>query len=266
MHTSQLTSLPDVEIWPRYPSNATTPATTRTIFNLLFMNAHYLYLNRRLNCPPMTKSHRPERQVLLALMLIAGALLVVVLFLPNLDNGILLAFRTGADPAGPIWVEELARDITALGSSGVLALLVTASVLFLFLARQKTDAWTMLAATIGGVAVVVTLKGVLARSRPDEILRSVYVSTPSFPSGHTMMSTVTYLTLGALMARELRSRTLKTYVVLLALFVSGLVGVSRIYLGVHWPSDVLAGWSFGAAWALLCWTAAERAGKAKRQP
>src|SRR5687767_8239213 len=159
-------------------------------------------------------AHRPERQVLLALMLIAGAFLLVMLLMPNLDSALLLAFRTGTDPAGPIWVEELARDITALGSSGVLALLVTSSVLFLFMARQKTDAWTMLAATVGGAAVVVTLKGVLARSRPDEILRSVYVSTPSFPSGHTMMSTVTYLTLGAFMARELRSGTLKTYVVL----------------------------------------------------
>ena len=91
------------------------------------------------------------------------------------------------------------------------------------------------------------------------------MSTPSFPSGHTMMSTVTYLTLGAFMARELRSRTLKRYVMLLALVVSVLVGMTRIYLGVHWPSDVLAGWSFGAAWALLCWTAAERAEKKKRQ-
>ena len=210
-------------------------------------------------------AHRPERQVLLALMLIAGAFLLVMLLMPNLDSALLLAFRTGADPAGPIWVEELARDITALGSFGVLALLITASVLFLFMARQKTDAWTMLAATVGGIAVVLILKSVLGRSRPDELLRSVYVSTPSFPSGHTMMSTVTYLTLGAFMARELRSRTLKTYVVLLALVVSALVGISRIYLGVHWPSDVFAGWSFGAAWALLCWTAAERAKKPKRQ-
>ena len=121
----------------------------------------------------------------------------------------------------------------------------------------------MLAAT-SAASPLCHLKTLLARSRPDEVLRSVYVSTPSFPSGHTMMSTVTYPDLGAFLARELRSRTLKMYVMLLALFVSVLVGLTRIYLGVHWPSDVLAGWSIGAAWALLCWSAAERAEKAKR--
>ena len=201
----------------------------------------------------------------MVLMLVAGGLLVLVLAQSKLDTDFLLAFRTGSDPIGPVWVEELARDITALGSLGVLALLVTASVLFLLMARQHTDAWTMLAATVGGIAVVLTLKLLLARTRPEEVLRSVNVSTPSFPSGHAMMSTVTYLTLGAFMARELRSRTLKMYVMLLALFVSVLVGVTRIYLGVHWPSDVLAGWSIGAAWALLCWSAAERAEKARQR-
>jgi undecaprenyl-diphosphatase len=208
---------------------------------------------------------RPERQVLLLLMLLAGIFLGVVLVSNQLDTDLLLAFRTGSDPAGPIWVEELARDITALGSFGVLALLITASVLFLLMARQRTDAWTMLASTIGGIVVMLTLKAVLSRSRPDELLRNVYVSTPSFPSGHAMMSTVTYLTLGAFMARELRSRTLKMYVMLLALVVAVLVGITRVYLGVHWPSDVLAGWSLGAGWALLCWTAAERAEKLRRR-
>jgi undecaprenyl-diphosphatase len=208
-------------------------------------------------------TRRPERQILTILMLSAGALLLFVGLKERLDTDILLAFRSGSDPIGPRWFEELARDITALGSLTVLILLVTASVVFLLMAHQHRDAWTMLAATVGGIAVMLTLKALLARSRPDMLLHSVYVSTPSFPSGHTMMSTVTYLTLGAFLARELRSRALQMYVMLLALVVSVLVGLSRVYLGVHWPSDVLAGWSFGAAWALLCWTSAERAAKKK---
>ena len=204
---------------------------------------------------------RPERQVLTVLMLAAGALLLIVGLKEHFDTEILLAFRSDSDPIGPKWFEELARDITALGSFGVLVLIISASVIFLIMARQHQDAWTMLAATVGGIAVVLALKALLARSRPDTLLHSVYVSTPSFPSGHTMMSTVTYLTLGAFLARELRSRSLQMYVMLLALVVSVLVGLSRVYLGVHWPSDVLAGWSFGAGWALLCWAFAERAAK-----
>ena len=202
----------------------------------------------------------PERQVLSALTTIAGASWLFVEIWRELDSGILLAFRNGAEPVGPRWVEELARDITALGSFGVLVLVVSASVIFLLMARQHTDAWTMLASSAGGMAVTLVLKTLLLRARPDPLLHSVYVDSPSFPSGHAMMSTVTYLTLGAFLARELRSRSLKAYVMSLALVVSMLVGLSRVYLGVHWPSDVLAGWSFGAGWALLCWTAAERFG------
>ena len=203
-------------------------------------------------------ARRPERQVLTILMVVAGALWLVVEALDRLDTGILSAFRDGADPVGPRWVEELARDVTALGSFSVLVLLVTASVVFLLMARQHADSWTMLVSTAGGIAVTLTLKALLARPRPETFLHNVYVSTASFPSGHAMMSAVTYLTLAAFLARELRIRALKMYVMLLALFVSVLVGISRVYLGVHWPSDVLAGWSFGAGWALLCWSTAER--------
>src|SRR4030095_5460584 len=157
-------------------------------------------------------ARRPERQVLTILMLSAGALLLFVGLKERFDTDILLAFRSGSDPIGPRWFEELARDITALGSLTVLVLLVTASVVFLLMARQHRDAWTMLAATVGGMGVVILLKALLSRSRPDVLLQTVYVSTPSFPSGHAMMSAVTYLTLGAFLARELRSRALKTYV------------------------------------------------------
>src|SRR5688572_12548913 len=160
----------------------------------------------------------PEGWMLVIVFLIAGLLWVVAI--PHgltggdareTDRAILMAFRSASDPADPIgprWFEELARDITALGSFGVLILIITASVLFLFLAGQKSDAFVMMAATGGGIAATYLLKIVFARSRP-EILHDLYISSFSFPSGHTAMSAVTYLTLGALFARELPQRNLK---------------------------------------------------------
>ena len=82
------------------------------------------------------------------------------------------------------------------------------------------------------------------------------VFTPSFPSGHATLSAVTFLTLGVLLARASRDRRLKIYFVALAIFLTVAVGISRVYLGLHYPSDVLAGWSIGSMWAILCWTGA----------
>ena len=104
-----------------------------------------------------------------------------------------------------------------------------------------------------GTVLSSTLKLLVARPRPDLIAHVVQVHTMSFPSGHATLSAVTYLTLGALLARVQPNRRLKAFLLGLALILTILVGASRVYLGVHWPSDVLAGWCVGAAWASLCW-------------
>ncbi len=140
-----------------------------------------------------------------------------------------------------------------MGGIGVLTLLTLAVVGYLLLQRNNSAALLVLVAVVGGLVVSYLLKLQFARPRPDLVPHGSHVLTASFPSGHAMMSATTYLTLGALLARVHTGRRLKAYFLLLAALLSISVGISRVYLGVHWPSDVLAGWTLGACWAILCW-------------
>lgn len=177
----------------------------------------------------------------------------------RIDEALLLLFRSAADPSdplGPAWVEELVRDITALGSLGVIGLITLAAVVWLLLTRAHGMALLLVLAVVGGVLLSTLLKTGFDRPRPDLVPHATRVMTASFPSGHAMVATVAYLTLGAMLARAQRRRRDKLFFVLLAVLLALLVGLSRIYLGVHWPSDVAAGWAAGSAWALLVWLAA----------
>ncbi len=159
-------------------------------------------------------------------------------------------------PRGPQWVLSAMRDITSLGSAPVLALFVLAVAGSLVVRRQLHALALLIVATIGGEGLNLLLKDYFDRPRPDVALHLANVSSPSFPSGHAMESAVIYFTLAALLARLVEPRRLKLYFLGLAALFSFLVGLSRVYLGVHYPSDVLAGWTAGLAWALLCWTVA----------
>ncbi len=172
-----------------------------------------------------------------------------------LDQSILMLFRTPgapADPIGPPWVEEAVRDITSLGSFSILIIIVTLTVLYLWLSGKSRTAWFLTAAVISGAIVSTLLKTVFNRTRPD-IADVARVFTASFPSGHATTSAVVYLTLGALLASSTPYRRLKALYLGTAIFLTVLIGVTRLYLGVHYPTDVVAGWLVGAAWALLCW-------------
>ncbi len=177
-----------------------------------------------------------------------------------IDEKILLAMREPGDPAdplGPRWVEETGRDLTALGGVPIISLVTTAVAATLWLAGRRRSAALLAVAVAGGAILSFALKRGFDRPRPELVPHGTWVYTSSFPSGHSMLSAIAYLTLGALVARVLPRRRQKAFVLGWALLFTGLAGVSRVYLGVHWPSDVLAGWTVGASWAVACWLAAD---------
>jgi undecaprenyl-diphosphatase len=205
-----------------------------------------------------------ETRLLASILMIAALLLAFGLLAEEViegetlsfDRKLMLALREAGNPGvpiGPPWLPEAARDITALGSTIVLGIILFAVVGYLLLSRRRAAAWLMLGAVLGGVALSNLLKFSFARPRPDLVTPAVRVFTASFPSGHATMSAITYLTLGALLARTHSEISIRTYFMILAGLLTALVGLSRIYLGVHYPTDVLAGWCIGTAWAMGSW-------------
>ncbi len=179
----------------------------------------------------------------------------------SFDDKILLALRVPGDlarPIGPDWLPETARDITAIGGPLVLWLATFGVAGFLALDRRYAAMGFVLGATLGGWAMSLALKLAFERPRPELVPHLMRVYFSSFPSGHSMMSAVVYGTLGALLSSLVTRRRLKFYFLSLAAILAGLVGASRVYLGVHYPTDVLAGWSAGLAWATLCWLLGRR--------
>ncbi len=212
---------------------------------------------------------RHEFMVLLAaLIVVAGtwgfiALADVVLRgrTQSLDESVLRALRRPDNPAipiGPDWMAEVGRDVTALGGVTVLVLATLAVAGFLLLDRKYAAMGFVLAAVASGMVLSSLLKACFARPRPEVVPHLSRVYTSSFPSGHSMMSAIVYLTLGTLLARMVVRRPLKVYFLAVALILTGLVGCSRVYMGVHYSTDVLAGWAAGLVWATLCWLVARR--------
>jgi undecaprenyl-diphosphatase len=176
------------------------------------------------------------------------------------DRRLLLALRTPghpADPIGPRWAEELGRDFTAIGGIGLLVMVTLAAAGYLAMRRAYRALALLVVSTAGGWIASYSLKAAFARPRPQLVPHGSIVYSASFPSGHSMMSAVTYLTLAAILGQVQGDRRVRFYLVVWAGLLSMLTGASRVYLGVHWPTDVLAGWAGGATWAVLCWTVAE---------
>jgi undecaprenyl-diphosphatase len=172
------------------------------------------------------------------------------------DERILLLFRVPGDlsvPIGPSWVKEAMRDITALGSTSVLTIVVGGAAAFLAVSGARKAAVMVLLSVLSGVLLSSSLKVGFSRARPNLVPYDAVTYTASFPSGHATLSAVVYFTLGALLCRTQSSVAVKAWILSFAAFLTVIVGTSRVYLGVHWPTDVIAGWLIGATWALLCW-------------
>lgn len=221
-----------------------------------------------------------ERRVLLAVLVVAACAWGFLGLAEEvsegeqfrLDRAILMVFRNPADPTdpiGPAWLESSVRDVTALGDTVVLTLVTVGAVGFLALSGKRGAASFVVAAVVGAIALSFAIKAGIERPRPELVPHGVSVYTASFPSGHATGSAATYLTLGALLARLQGQRRVKLFILGYAVVLTVLIGVSRVYLGVHWPSDVLAGWTLGAGWALLCWLVArqlQRRGAVESEP
>lgn len=207
---------------------------------------------------------RAEVVMLTALVIIAGGSFAFMKLAGEMSEGethafdmaVLQALHPGPDlrdPVGPAWLDTAAADLTSIGSVSVLVLLSVAVGGFLVIKQRRLEAGIIAVALGGGLILSQGLKVVYERERPPDVYRAVEILNSSFPSGHAMLSAVVYLTLGAMIARVTPGRAARIYVMSGAILLTLLVGSTRVYLGVHWASDVLGGWCAGAAWATACW-------------
>ena len=172
----------------------------------------------------------------------------------SFDSKILLAFRRPdhlATPIGPRWLQEAARDITALGGFTVLTLVVVLAAILLWVHRRRAQASVLVVAVVGGQLLAEAIKVLVGRTRPDLVPHLDIVYSSSFPSGHSALSPIVYFTLAGLMAAGEGHQAQKVLLIATALVLVLSIGVSRVYLGVHWPTDVLAGWALGSAVSAL---------------
>jgi undecaprenyl-diphosphatase len=179
----------------------------------------------------------------------------------SFDTRLLLALRVPGHPQtpiGPSWLLQSAVDISALGGYTLMWLFGVAGLAWLLMRHKRSEAAGIAASLIGSSVIDGWLKHLIARPRPELVPHLVQVTNASFPSGHAMVSSAVYLTLALMLAEGVeidgwRGRAARVAVVAFFSALAVLIGMSRVYLGVHWPSDVLAGWCFGTAWALLVW-------------
>ena len=202
-------------------------------------------------------------RILIVFLILSALTLAFLLFASEVmegetlefDSWLLLALRSPVDlttPIGPVWLQLAMRDVTALGGYTIITIFTVGAAGYLLVVRKAFSAAILSASVISGVIVSTLLKDSYLRPRPDLVPLLTQVQTTSFPSGHATNAAVTYLTLGILLAGAEATRAARVYLMTAAIFLTMVVGISRVYLGAHWPSDILAGWCVGGIWAVLC--------------
>lgn len=189
----------------------------------------------------------------------------------KLDNAVLESLRSTTNtsqPIGPEWLLPAAQDISALGGVAVTTLLITTICGYFLLKKKLRMMLFLLASVIGGTVANVLLKDFFGRTRPSIVPPLEPTMDESFPSGHSMLSAIVYLTLAAMLAKSTSSTVVKIYYMVIGIGLAVLIGLSRLYLGVHYPTDVVAGWCAGLAWAAMSYTIAawlQRKGSVERE-
>lgn len=212
----------------------------------------------------IARRDRDELTLLVGILVLLGVLWLILTLAGKVlegdtldfDKRMLSALRKAdnpSQPVGPPWLELAAFDLTALGGPTILGLTVAAVVGYLLLHGLYRNAAFVFLASVGGWLLNDFLKEIFARPRPQVVPHLRQVMSLSFPSGHALTSAAIFLTLGALLMRVAERRFVKFYIMSVAVLATLLVGATRVYLGVHYPTDVLAGWLIGSSWALFCW-------------
>lgn len=211
---------------------------------------------------------RAEIAALTALLVLTGGVLAFVELADvmaeedgrRFDRAILNMLRPFTEdpgrPWGPWWLHEAAADITSLGGIAVLGLFALVAMGFLIMMGKRLSAVLLVAGLAGGVVLSEGLKAVFERERPPAPFQVVETLNASFPSGHALLATVFYLTLGVMLTQAFPRRRFKAYALGVGVILALMVGVTRVYLGAHWATDVIAGWCVGAAWAMALWLTA----------
>lgn len=209
---------------------------------------------------PVAASHRTEILMLTAalgiIVFIIAASLVSSGAVQAADEAFLRSLRDGIhpeQPRGPGWISNLMFAVTTLGNAWFFTLAVTVAVGILAWRRNYRAMWLLIVVALGGWAILVGLKEFFARPRPLIVPQLIDIGEYSFPSGHAMMSAAIYVTIAAIAARRLRLPAARAALIGGAVLLSAVIGFSRAYLGVHYPSDIVAGWAAGLAWASVCW-------------